>query len=60
MTFREVDKILRDNGWKRKNKGNGSSHIIYLKGQRKVPVPYNTGDIPIGTLNSIMKLAGLK
>jgi len=60
MTFREVDKLLQDNGWTRENKGSGSSHVYYRKSARKVPVPNHSGDIPKGTLNAILKQAGLK
>ena len=60
MKFREMDKLLRDNGWAQDKKGNGSSHIIYRKGDRKVPVPNHSGDIPKGTLNAILKQTGLK
>ena len=60
MTFREVDKLLKDNGWTREKKGSGSSHVYYRKGNRKVPVPNHIGDIPKGTLYAIFKQAGLK
>ncbi len=60
MTFREVDKLLRENGWIRDNKGNASSHVIYRKGNSKIPVPNHYGDIPKGTVNAIRKQAGLK
>jgi predicted RNA binding protein YcfA (HicA-like mRNA interferase family) len=60
MTFREIDKLLKENGWARSKKGSGSSHVIYRKGERKVPVPNHSGDIPKGTLNAILKQAGLK
>lgn len=60
MTFRELDKLLKSNGWTRDSKGNGSSHVMYRKGNNKIPVPKHSGDIPKGTLNEIMKQAGLQ
>lgn len=60
VTFRELDKILKNNGWIRDKKGNGSSHVMYRKDGKKVPVPDHSGDIPKGTLNAIFKQAGLK
>ncbi|MHC6203348.1 type II toxin-antitoxin system HicA family toxin [Breznakiellaceae bacterium SP9] len=60
MTFRELNKLLRDNGWIPDSKGNGSSHIIYRKSEKSVPVPYHNGDIPKSTLNAILKQTGLK
>jgi len=60
MKFREVDKLLRDNGWTPDSKGNGSSHVIYRKNNKIVPVPDHPGDIPKGTLAAIKRQAGLK
>lgn len=60
MTFRELDKLLKENGWDRDKKGNGSSHIMYRKDDKKVPIPKHSGDIPKGTLNVIFKQTGLK
>jgi predicted RNA binding protein YcfA (HicA-like mRNA interferase family) len=60
MKFRELDKILRENGWERDFKGTGSSHIMYRKNGRKVPVPNHNGDIPTGTLKAIYKQTRLK
>jgi len=59
MTFRELDKLLRTNGWTRDKKGNGSSHVMYRKAHKKVPVPDHSGDIPLGTIKAIFKQAGL-
>lgn len=59
MTFRELDKLLKANEWVRDSKGNGSSHVMYRKDNKKIPVPNHSGDIPKGTLNAIMKQAGL-
>lgn len=60
MKYRELEKLLIKNGWKKDSKGNGSSHIMFRKDNKKIPVPKHTSDIPTGTLNSILKQAGLK
>jgi predicted RNA binding protein YcfA (HicA-like mRNA interferase family) len=60
MTYRELDKLLRTNGWVPDRKGNGSSHVLYRKSKKPVPVPCHSGDIPAGTLNAILKQTGLK
>lgn len=61
MTYRELDKILKQNGWEKDKKGNGSSHVMYRKNGKKIPVPnHGDKDIATGTLNSILKSAGLK
>jgi len=60
MTVRELKKMLKADGWYIvTQKG---SHIQYehqfKKG--KVTLPNHNGDIPKGTLNSILRQAGLK
>ena len=59
MRYRELEKLLRENGWHKDNTGKGS-HIMFRKESRKIPVPRHSGDIPIGTLNNILKMANLK
>ena len=62
MQFREIIKILPKDGWVIVESRNRGSHIQlkhpYKKG--KVTVPRHKGDIAPGTLNSILKQAGLK
>lgn len=59
MTFREIDKILRKNGWYLKNV-KGSHHQYVKQGQKgKVTVPCHGGDLDPKTVKSIMKQAGL-
>lgn len=60
MTFRELSKLLEQNGWKPIKKENGSSHIMYQKDNKKVPIPIHSEDIAKGTLNEILKQTGLK
>ena len=66
MTVREILKILYKDGWKDVNSiatGSGSGSHIQLKHPTKtgkVTVPNHKGDIAPGTLNSILKQAGLK
>lgn len=60
MKTKELIKILERNDWIWvKGRGKGS-HRIYQKGNRIIPIPKNKTDIPKGTLNAILKLAGLK
>lgn len=60
MRFREVEKMLLNDGWYRVD-GNGS-HQQYKHPTKKgkVTVPNHSGDITPRTLSSIMKQAGLK
>ncbi len=62
MTVREILKILHDDGWQEIESRTKGSHIQLRHSQKpgKVTVPAHGGDIAKGTLNSILKQAGLK
>jgi len=62
MTVREIIRLLRKNGWSKIDLRTKGSHIQFKHQQKsgKVTVPNHSGDIAIGTLNSILKQAGLK
>lgn len=56
----EVIELLEANGW-RYDRTKGDHHIYVKQGKRSLPVPGNRNDdIPKGTLNSILRGAGLK
>lgn len=60
LTEREVLKILKANGW---NIQEGKKHHLATHPDKpgvKIPIPRHKGDIPIGTLNNILRAAGLK
>lgn len=60
MTFREIEKIVLNDGWVLQ--GSRGSHYYYTHPTKKgkVTIPNHKGDIPKGTVNSILKQAGLK
>ncbi|WP_075366542.1 type II toxin-antitoxin system HicA family toxin [Desulfosporosinus metallidurans] len=60
MTFREVLKILKQEGWIEKETKGSHIQLIHPTKSGKVTLPNHKGDIPIGTVNSIWKQAGLK
>ena len=62
MNVRAVLKLLYDDGWKEVPGRTKGSHIQLKHPDKpgKVTVPNHSGDIPPGTLNSILKQAGLK
>lgn len=62
MKVREIIKILQADGWVIIEPRKKGSHIQLKHPTKpgKVTVPEHGGDIPKGTLNSIMKQAGLK
>ena len=62
MTVREVLKILHKDGWQEVENRTKGSHIQLRHPTKsgKVTVASHSGDIAKGTLNSIMRQAGLK
>lgn len=60
MKVRELLKILRDDGWIEKTQKGSHLQLGHQVKIGKVTVPVHGGDIPKGTLNSILKQAGLK
>ncbi len=58
MTKQNLEKLLKQAGFE---KHAGGRHDIWTKsGFPPIPVPRHKGDIPKGTLNSILKAAKLE
>ncbi len=55
MTAEEIIKFLEQNGFCKVGTGR---HLIMTDGRRKVPIPVHSGNIPKGTVRSILRLAG--
>jgi len=61
MKCQEIIKILQKDGWFEVVQKGSHKHFKHRVKQGKVTVPmHKVKDIPIGTLNSIYKQAGLK
>ena len=60
MTFKEMEKILKADGWEYKYTRGSHYYYEHPTKKGKIPVPHHAGDIPKGTANSILKQAGLK
>ncbi len=62
MTAKEILKMLYKDGWQAVPNRTKGSHLQLKHPTKpgKVTVPIHSGDIPPGTLNSILKQAGLK
>lgn len=63
VKYRQLLRLLQDDGW-RHERTNGS-HMMYVHSTKPGPVVVPAGgkegqDVPRGTLNSILKQAGLK
>ncbi|APM37969.1 type II toxin-antitoxin system HicA family toxin [Clostridium kluyveri] len=61
MTAREVIKLLKANGWVKKNQNGSHAQFIHPAKKCKVQVPiHGHKDLKKKTLESIFKQAGLK
>ena len=58
---REIEKEIIADGWY-EVRSNGGSHRQYKHPVKpgKMTIPFHSGDLPPGTINSIRKQAGLK
>ena len=60
MKFKELEKLLKDDGWEYEYARGSHFYYSHPLKKGKVTVPNHKGDIPKGTANSILKQAGLK
>lgn len=60
MNSRAVIKLLKDEGWFEVNQAGSHKQFKHPIKQGRVTVPHPKRDIPIGTLRSIEKQAGVK
>lgn len=60
MKVRDLLSLLRQDGWTKKDQKGSHLQMIHPGKKGKITVPIHGGDIPIGTLNAILKQAGLK
>ncbi len=60
MKIIELLKVLKDDGWRKKDQKGSHLQLIHPTKKGKITVPIHGGDIPKGTLNAILKQAGLK
>lgn len=60
MKFKELEKIIKDDGWYYTETRGSHYHYNHPTKPGKVTIPNHKGDIPKGTANSVLKQAGLK
>jgi predicted RNA binding protein YcfA (HicA-like mRNA interferase family) len=60
MKFKEMEKLLKEDGWELISTRGSHFQYKHPTKQGKVTVPNHKGDIPKGTANSILRQAGLK
>jgi predicted RNA binding protein YcfA (HicA-like mRNA interferase family) len=60
MKVKDLVKLLKQDGWSEKTQKGSHLQLVHPTKPGKVTVPIHGGDVPLGTLNSILKQAGLK
>jgi predicted RNA binding protein YcfA (HicA-like mRNA interferase family) len=60
MTSQDVIKIIEKDGWRLISKRGSHCQFKHSFKKGRVTVPHPKKDLPIGTINSILKQAGLK
>lgn len=60
MTAKEVLKLLKQNGWYVYETTGSHCQLKHSEMPGKITIPIHSGDLKPGTLNSILKQAGLK
>lgn len=60
MTAKELLKILKRDGWYIVDINGSHYQLKHPTKKGKVTIPFHGSDIAIGTLNSVLKQAGLK
>ena len=60
MTFRELEKLVLADGWRRNSCVGSHNHYVHSLKPGKVTIPNHTGDISKAVVQSVLKQAGLK
>lgn len=60
MTAKQLLRILKEDGWFEKEQKGSHLQMVHPTKKGKITVPIHSGDIKPGTLDSILKQAGLK
>ena len=60
MTFRELEKLIKKDGWYLVNVEGSHHHYRHPSKKGKIQIPRHGGDLKKGLLNAILKQAGLK
>jgi len=60
MKFREIEKLIKNDGWEYLYTTGSHYYYIHPTKPGKVTIPYHNKDLKMKTVNSILKQAGLK
>jgi len=59
MNFKELEKMIKADGWRLKNVRGSHHHYVHPLKPGKVSIPCHKGDIEIKTVNSVLRKSGL-
>jgi predicted RNA binding protein YcfA (HicA-like mRNA interferase family) len=59
MNFKELEKIIKADGWRLKNVRGSHHHYVHPLKPGKVSIPCHKGDLEIKTVNSVLRKTGL-
>jgi len=59
MKFQEIERMIKDDGWKLMTVKGSHYQYIHESKKGKVTIPYHNGDIAPVIIKSILKQAGL-
>ncbi len=60
VTFKELDKVLKDQGFEVRQPSSGSSHYIYTKGDLQISVPFRRPFVLEVYVKRVLELIGGK
>lgn len=60
MKFREIERIIKNDGWEYSYTTGSHYYYIHTTKPGKISIPYHGKDLKAKTINSILKQAGLK
>lgn len=60
MTFRELEKLIKQDGWTLKRIQGSHYHYCHPTKKGIITIPNHKGDIKLGLAHAILKQAGLK
>lgn len=58
VSFKELDRVLKDFGFKMRQPGSGSSHFIYIKGNIQISVPFRRPFVKEVYVKRVLELIG--
>jgi predicted RNA binding protein YcfA (HicA-like mRNA interferase family) len=60
ISSKEIESLIKSNGWYEVSQNGSHKNFKHLTKAGKITIPMGRKDLPKGTVNSILKQAGLK